>query len=250
MAIALNLGQPDATKLCREYWKLKRLHKLNLVYEEIGDDIRHILELYRRAKKEGMSIESVVKILQLVDEDNYIGLSSFEKERKWRTDEIHELDMRIERSKIHLHSVNDEIASSKQLLNFYTISCERKRQEAESLNSEIIKLETLVSRFKSNNEEYLKIKQTVEEKVSSVLTDGKVILQFAIASVVEAIRRNPDKYNNLLVCSSSSSSTAIISTQQSSLPHYNEEYNATILEVADKLYNKLIIEFVIELCLL
>ena len=91
-----------------------------------------------------------------------------------------------------MHRLNDEIASVKALLNSYHISCERKRQEAESLNSEIIKLETLVSRFKSNNEEYLKIKQTVEEKVSSVLTDGKVILQFALASVIEAIRRNPD----------------------------------------------------------
>ena len=72
--------------------------------------------------------------------------------------------MQIERSKNYLHRLNDEIASVKALLNFYHISCERKRQEAESLNSEIIKLGTLVSRFKSNNEEYLKIKQTVEEK--------------------------------------------------------------------------------------
>jgi hypothetical protein len=92
--------------------------------------------------------------------------------------------------------------------------CERKRQEVEYLNKEITRLAALVSRFKINNEEYLKIKQTVEEKFSSVLTDGKVILQFALASVIEAIRRNPDKYNNLLICNSSSSSTAIISTQQ------------------------------------
>ena len=62
------------------------------------------------------------------------------------------------------------------------------------------------------NEEYLKIKQAVEEKVSSVLTDGKVLLQFILAAVIEAIRRNPNKYNNLLICNSSSPSTAIIST--------------------------------------
>jgi hypothetical protein len=62
------------------------------------------------------------------------------------------------------------------------------------------------------NEEYLKIKQAVEEKVSSVLTDGKVLLQFILAAVIEAIRRNPNKYNNLLIYNSSSPSTAIIST--------------------------------------
>jgi hypothetical protein len=73
------------------------------------------------------------------------------------------------------------------------------------------------------------------------LTDGKVLLQFALASVIEALRRNPDKYNNLLVCNLSSSSTAIISiSQSSSPPHYDEECNAMILEVADKLYNTLL----------
>jgi hypothetical protein len=70
-------------------------------------------------------------------------------------------------------------------------------------------------------------------------------LQFVLASVIEAIRRNPNKYNNLLICNSSSSSKAIISTQESSSPHYDEEYNAMILEVADKLYNSLLKQLVI-----
>src|SRR5919107_4710805 len=35
VAITLNLGEPEVTKLYREYWKLKRLHKLNSIYEEI-----------------------------------------------------------------------------------------------------------------------------------------------------------------------------------------------------------------------
>lgn len=55
---------------------------------------------------------------------------------------------------------------------------------------------------------------TVGEEVTNVLTDGKVLLQFALASVIEAIRRNPGKYNNLLVSNASLSSKAI-PTQQS-----------------------------------
>ena len=51
---------------------------------------------------------------------------------------------------------------------------------------------------KSNDEEYIKIKQRVEEEVRSVLTHGKVQLQFALASIIETLRRNPGKYNNLL----------------------------------------------------
>jgi transposase len=38
VAVALNLGEPEATKLYREYWKLKRLHNLNLIYEELGEE--------------------------------------------------------------------------------------------------------------------------------------------------------------------------------------------------------------------
>ena len=119
-----------------------------------------------------------------------------------------------------------------------------KWQESEHLNNDISRLETVISRFKNNNEEYLKIEKTIE--VSSVLTDGKVILPFALASVIEAVRSNPDKYNNLLVRNSSSSSTAIISAQQSlSQPQdYDEEYNAMILEVADKLYSTLLKQLV------
>lgn len=105
--------------------------------------------------------------------------------------------MQIEKSKKHLHLMNDEIASAKALLNSYHLLGERKRQEAEQLNNYISRLETVINRFKNNNEEYLKVKQTIEEEVRSVLTDGKVLLEFALASIIEALRRNPGKYNNL-----------------------------------------------------
>jgi hypothetical protein len=83
--------------------------------------------------------------------------------------------MQIEGSKNYLHRLNDEVASCKALLNSYHILCERKRQETEHLNNEITRLEVFISRFKSNNEEYIKIKKTVEKEVSKFLTDGKVL---------------------------------------------------------------------------
>lgn len=39
-------------------------------------------------------------------------------------------------------------------------------------------------------DEYLKIRKIVQQEASGVLTDGKVLLQFASALVIEAIRRN------------------------------------------------------------
>jgi hypothetical protein len=237
VAITLNVREPEATKYYREYWKLNRLHTLNSLYKEIGNDIRHILELHRRAKEEDITIEQVVKLLQLADEDNDIGLSSLEKRCKLCIDEIHDLDIQIKRSMNHLQSVNDETASAKTLLNSYHLSCERKRQEAENLNSEISRLDTLVSRFKNNNEEYLKIQQTAKNKVTTVLRDNKQILQFALAAVIGALRRNPHKYNNLLAYNTSSTA---VPGQQLPLSSATEGYNGMILDEAKRLYDILL----------
>ena len=78
------------------------------------------------------------------------------------------------------------------------------------------------------------IKQTVEEEVSKFLTVGKVFLQFALASVIEAIRRNPGKYNNLLAYNTSSSTAT---STQGLLLSYIEGYRDMILDEANTLYD-------------
>jgi hypothetical protein len=219
-----------------EYCKLNRLRKFYLAYIELGDGgIGDLLKLRKLVKKQGYRRKHVVKLLQLADEDNAFGLSQLEKRCKWLIDKIYELDMQIERSKNYLYRLNSEIASCKQLLNSYHKWCERKRQESEHLNNDLSRLAALVSRFKSNNEEYLKIEQTVEEKVSSVLTDSKVHLQFALAIIIEALRRNPDKYNDLLIDNTSTT----IPTQQSPSSHV-ESYRDMILDEANRLHDTLL----------
>jgi transposase len=241
VAITLNIKQSEVTKYYKEYCKLKRLHKLYCAYTDLGDEgIGDFLKLHKLSKKEGISRKQVVKLLQLADETNPSGLSQLEKRRKWLIDEIHELDMQIERSKNYLYRLNDEIASAKALLNSYRVLCEQKRQETEDLNNEISRLETLINHFKSDDGEYLKIKKTVEEEVRNVLTDGKVMLQFALAAIIEALRRNPDKYHDLLVKNTLSSITKTI--QQSPSWHI-ENYRNAILDEASRLYDKLLKHF-------
>jgi cytidylate kinase len=45
VAIALNVRESEATKFYKEYWKLKNLHNLNMVYEELKGDIEPFLKL-------------------------------------------------------------------------------------------------------------------------------------------------------------------------------------------------------------
>src|ERR687898_2316915 len=63
VAIALNLRESEATKFYKEYWKLKQLHNLNMVYEENKGNIDPFLKLYRLAKAVGMNARHVMNLL-------------------------------------------------------------------------------------------------------------------------------------------------------------------------------------------
>jgi hypothetical protein len=66
VAIALNLRQPEATKLYREYWKLRGLHKLNAIYIKTNGKIWILWKLYQELiEKRGMSIEQVVNVVEI-----------------------------------------------------------------------------------------------------------------------------------------------------------------------------------------
>jgi hypothetical protein len=67
--IALNIRQSQVTKYYKEYWKLKQLHNLNMVYEEIKGDIEPFLRLYRLSKRKGIGVKQVVNLLTITSED-------------------------------------------------------------------------------------------------------------------------------------------------------------------------------------
>jgi hypothetical protein len=253
VAIILNLREPEVTKLYREYLKLQGSDKVNLICEEIGEDnIEDFVEFYNRAKERGMGRMHMVKALAIADKE----LPYLEEKCELLKIENNDLESKKQQSNNELHNLNDEIASSKELLKSYTSSCERKRQESESLNNEISRLEAVVTRFKSNNEEYLKIKSTVEDILKNVLTDGKVLLHKAVFSIIETLRNENNTTKNHLISFLAKdaitvshyrdykyvSSTSIPSSSsgEHKLAQYIEDYKDTILEEAEKLYNRMI----------
>src|ERR671921_2732045 len=69
VAITLNLRESNATTFYKEYWKLKQLHNLNMVYEEVKGDIDPFLRLYKSSKAVGMSVKQVVNLLEIANTD-------------------------------------------------------------------------------------------------------------------------------------------------------------------------------------
>src|SRR5215210_1781714 len=60
VAIILNLPASKVSKLYREYWDLRGLHQLNIIYKETNGKIWIVLKLYKELiKKRRMSIEKV-----------------------------------------------------------------------------------------------------------------------------------------------------------------------------------------------
>ena len=85
--------------------------------------------------------------------------------------------------------------------------CKEQSLELTKLQLQKIRLEGLVDNFQNNNEEYAKIKKTVEEKASSVLLDRKNLLKLALLSLTESMRKDPDKFNAFIFCDNKSSSS-------------------------------------------
>jgi hypothetical protein len=252
VAIALNLRESEATKFYKEYWKLKQLHDLNAVYEETKGDIDPFLRLYKLAKRKGIGVRHVVDILAIANND----LPALERRFKRLRNEINMLQFQRRIDERNLYELNNQIASTTKLLTSFRISCIRERREIENLYNEKTKLEALVTEFKNNNEEYLdKIKKAVEEKIKEVLTNGKFLLQFAVASVIESLRSNPKVYNFIMYYNSNNTATisygsnypSFMSGGQQQQQHqeqsFNGRYAALILEEAEKIYNKVTKEF-------
>ena len=188
VAIALNLRESEATKYYKEYWKLKQLHHLNMVYEEIGGDIDPFLKLHKLSKAKGMGVKQVVNLLQIANND----LPAVEERFKTLRNDISILQYRKRIDERNLYQLNNQIASTTKLMNSLRMSCISERRRIRSLQNEKARLEAIVTEFKSNNEEYLnKIKQTAEEKVKDVLTNSKLLLKFATLSVIESLRMKP-----------------------------------------------------------
>src|SRR5215207_5469661 len=157
VAIELNLKEPEATKYCRGYWKLSDIHSLNIIYEDIGDDIIHIPKIHRKIRAAGMGVDQAINLLKTANND----LATLEQKYQKLKKEVNLLESRkLEEHRI-LNDHHDQIDASKRMLECLKTSREEEQVETSLLKQEKIRLIRFVKSFKNNNEEYLKIEQTV-----------------------------------------------------------------------------------------
>jgi len=249
VAIALNLQEPEVAKFYVEYWRLVQYHSLCRIYEEIKDDIGYFVRLYRLAKVARMGVEQVVNLLKIADND--LPLVEHKCERRKR--ELDSLEADNRNSARLFQELTDQIATMHKRLDSVRLDCEKEMERLRHLQQERIKQETLVKHFENNNEGYIKIRKSIEEKVISILSDAKPLLRLAFLSLTESMRNDHDKYSRLLYHNNTPSNAdynnqcyAASYTYGQQPQNRSQDYTDMLKEEAEKLYNILAKELVDE----
>jgi hypothetical protein len=194
VAITLNLSETETTKFYQEYWNLKQMYELRMVYEEIGADIVHFLALYRLSKDAHMNPRQTINLLQIANND----LQSVEQRYQKLQRNVNDLEDRELDASITLEDLQSQIQNAKQRLNSYRLSCQKEVGKGLQLHRQNMTLDTLLRQFKNNNEEYLKIRYVAKQTVRSTLSDSRQLLKFALLSIIESLCADPIKFNFLI----------------------------------------------------
>lgn len=227
VATTLNLREPEVTKFYIEYCKLAQLDSFYRIYENIKDDIYPFVKLYILSKVARIDTQHVIRLLTIANSDLPAVEYRYEKLKR----EEASLQAGNRNSAITFQELSDKISTMRNTLEQYETSCKERRLEIEKLNKDYARLEAFVNDYQSINEEYLKIVKTVEENVLGVLSNGKMLLRYALLSITESARNDPERYRQIFYNMSS----------QHPLQDYNTDATVSIIvDEAEKLYDKVV----------
>lgn len=246
VAVALNLREPEVTDLYKECWNLKQLYDLNQMYLETKGHIAPIVDLYKSLKARGMDVRDVVRYLKLAND-----LPGLEKEYERLKEGINSLEEQCRNSDRKLVELNNQITESSNYVEYYRALCRQEATKMNALQQEHMKREAIVKDFENNNEGYLKIRESVEEKVRNILSNSKGLLRYALLSLVESIKKDPEKYSSLIYNGIYSPSTSGYAShyypavgiygqpkQSPSQGYYSADCLDMIIEEAEKLHDR------------
>ncbi len=138
--------------------------------------------------------------------------------------------------KEQLEELENMTIAAKNQLSDTERACKQKFGELSGICSQIRMLEYKIEQFK-NGQSYQAIEQVVKVKVSEFLADNKKLLEYALVSVIEALRENPDRY---LLINKMPTTYNSLGTIRSTLFEWDYQFvKEKVLELADKTFHKL-----------
>ncbi len=234
VAIALNLRQPDATKLYNEYWKLKRMHVLNSIFKETNGKLGPILKLYKLLiKQRGMSIEQVVNAIDTAvnrlphTETLYI--------------QARDETQKMQQTRHHLLNVIKALEYKISILDKTAFSCEqdckRKEQQLQELIAQKDRLEKWIANVSNNDE----LKQIVKEYVKAILAENKQVISVSFTVLIQMLKADPEMMK-LIYNISTTNVGDEHKDNSNNITKYLESNKFNILDLAEKQYENLVEE--------
>ena len=229
------MREPEVTQLYKESWTLKQLYDLNSIYLETKGDLGSFVKLYKLSKEAGLNSEHVVRILKLADYD----LPSLEGRYYNLKSEVKSLEEKKESLIRIIQDYDNQVAALGNSFDSYCRLCQEEEVKLSNLQKERLKAEALVTQFQENDREYLRIRNVVEEKVYSALSNGAMLLKLAVSIVIQSIRNNPEQYLSIIQNNFSS-----VSYNVPSHPFYTDDYptqhfETILVNEAAKMYSNL-----------
>jgi len=235
VAVALDMREPDVTQLFKESWSLKQINDLNSIYLETKGDLGSFVTLYKSSQEAGMNAEHVVRILSLANND----LPHLEGRYYNIKSEVKSLEAKKESLIRTIQDYDNQLMSLGKSFDNYCRVCQEEEGKLTDLQRKRLQAESLASHFENNNEGYINIRNVVEQKVYSTLSNAALLLKFAVSSVIHSIRNNPEQYISLI---QDNFSPARYNTPSHTF--YTDDYPTQHFETilandAEKMYNNL-----------
>jgi transposase len=168
VAIALNLRQPEATKLYNEYWKLKQMHILDSIFKETNGKLGPFLKLFRLMKEKHMITAQVIYAVDIAANR----LPYMESLYNQLKDEVDKLQYTIQ----GLLKNRDDLKYKISILDKTAFSIEQdrktKQQQVQALTAQKDRLEKWIGNISNNDE----LKQLVKENVKAALSENKQVI--------------------------------------------------------------------------
>jgi methyl-accepting chemotaxis protein len=188
VAAELNLPGPQVQQFYVEYWKLKQMHQLFNVYHEIQNSIRYFLKLVKLGKREGLTPEQIINLIQMAD-----NIHKLKEKFQHLQSEVVDIAMRKSIGKEELKDLCNEVETTREKLNSADKAFKVKYEELSDICSQIRKIEDYLEKLKGG-QSYQELEAVVRSEVGKTLSDNNKLLQNALISIVVALRNDPDKY--------------------------------------------------------
>jgi len=147
VVIALDISPDEVHAIYREYWELKGMYKLNVVYEEAKDSLPSLLKLYKIVKEQDMGEDEVRNVLKLANNNE---LPYLQDKVEYLRNEKNNLEREKGECTNHVLTLTRRIDDLRETVNVYESSLSEKREEIALLNQEQKRLDNLVTNNNGN----------------------------------------------------------------------------------------------------